>query len=91
MFRVPPPVLVIEKVRVVLVPKSVKLLVEVATPTGTAFPLPLSVNELEGTIVNVKVEVPVHPEEPVPVTVYTVVMVGETTRLLVVAPPGFQV
>ena len=55
MLRVPLPAFVIEKVRVVLVPKSVKLLVLVLLPTGTLLPLPLT------AIVAVGADVVVNP------------------------------
>ncbi len=54
MYNVFVPVLVAEKVRVVLVPKSVLFNVLVVAPTGTLFPLPVTARVTAGAEVVVK-------------------------------------
>ena len=63
---VPAPVLVIEKVEVVFVPKSVLLLVLVDAPCGTLLPFPLSVRVGNTVTVETGVDVFVHPAALVP-------------------------
>jgi hypothetical protein len=60
-------------------------------PAHTFVAVEVMVSDGNGLTVMVTVVVLTHPVEFVPVAVYVVVTVGETTTLLPVKVPGFQV